>query len=57
MANDEHVALLKQGADAWNKWREANPDIQPDVQKADVIVTMDDATGTIYSAFLVEEVY
>jgi hypothetical protein len=57
MANDEHVALLKQGANAWNKWREANPDIQPDVQKADVIVTMDDATGTIYSAFLVEEVY
>src|SRR5262245_3815746 len=24
MANDEHVALLKQGVDAWNKWREKN---------------------------------
>ena len=21
MANDEHVALLKKGVDAWNKWR------------------------------------
>jgi hypothetical protein len=21
MANDDHVAILKQGADAWNEWR------------------------------------
>jgi uncharacterized protein YjbI with pentapeptide repeats len=29
MANDEHVALLKKGVEAWNKWRdEANPDIR-----------------------------
>jgi hypothetical protein len=27
MANDEHIALLKQGADAWNKWRDENPSI------------------------------
>jgi hypothetical protein len=26
MANEEHVALLKQGVHAWNAWREANPD-------------------------------
>ena len=26
MANGEHVALLKQGVDAWNAWRQANPD-------------------------------
>jgi hypothetical protein len=31
MANDEHVALLKQGVDAWNVWREENPDIRPDL--------------------------
>jgi len=25
MANDEHVALLKQGVAAWNEWRAQNP--------------------------------
>jgi Pentapeptide repeats (8 copies) len=33
MANDEHVALLKQGVAAWNAWREANPDICPDLRR------------------------
>jgi uncharacterized protein YjbI with pentapeptide repeats len=37
MANDEHVALLKKGVDAWNKWRDANPDIYLDLRKADLI--------------------
>ena len=27
MANDEHVTILKKGADAWNAWRDENPDI------------------------------
>lgn len=27
MANEEHVVLLKQGVEVWNKWREKNPDI------------------------------
>jgi hypothetical protein len=27
MANDEHVAILKKGVAAWNKWRDENPDI------------------------------
>src|SRR5207344_2362243 len=36
MANDEHVALLKQGVDAWNAWREENPDIRPDLSGADL---------------------
>jgi hypothetical protein len=31
MANDEHVALLKQGVEAWNAWRKANPHIRPDL--------------------------
>jgi uncharacterized protein YjbI with pentapeptide repeats len=36
MANDEHVALLKQGVDAWNAWREKNPDIRPDLSEVDL---------------------
>jgi hypothetical protein len=31
MANDEHVALLKQSVDAWNEWRKQNPDIEADL--------------------------
>jgi len=36
MANNEHVALLKQGVDAWNAWRRENPDIRPDLTRADL---------------------
>src|SRR6516165_4680493 len=36
MANDEHVALLKQGAAAWNAWRRDNPNIRPDFSGADL---------------------
>jgi uncharacterized protein YjbI with pentapeptide repeats len=36
MANDEHVALLKKGVDAWNAWRDENPDIRPDLMGADL---------------------
>jgi hypothetical protein len=31
MANDEHVAMLKKGVDAWNAWRKENPNIRPDL--------------------------
>jgi hypothetical protein len=31
MANDKHVAILKKGVKAWNKWRDENPDIPPDL--------------------------
>jgi uncharacterized protein YjbI with pentapeptide repeats len=34
MANDEHVALLKQGTDAWNAWRHENRYIRPDLSGA-----------------------
>ena len=34
MANDEHVAMLKQGVDAWNKWRNETPNIRPDLRGA-----------------------
>jgi hypothetical protein len=36
MANDEHVALLKQGVAAWNAWRDENRDIRPDLSGADL---------------------
>jgi uncharacterized protein YjbI with pentapeptide repeats len=36
MANDEHVALLKQGVDTWNAWRDENPDVQPDLNGANL---------------------
>jgi hypothetical protein len=36
MANEEHVAQLWKGADRWNAWRKMNPDIVPDLSKADL---------------------
>lgn len=32
MANPEHLAILKQGVEVWNKWREENPDVKPDLR-------------------------
>ncbi len=32
----EYVLLFKSGVDAWNKWRHENPDIIPDLTKADL---------------------
>jgi hypothetical protein len=34
MANEEQVALLRQGVAVWNKWREKNSDLQPDLTGA-----------------------
>lgn len=31
MANPKHLAILKQGVEVWNKWRDANRDVQPDL--------------------------
>ncbi len=36
MANDEHVALLKQGVVAWNRWRDENPGTRPDLSEANL---------------------
>jgi uncharacterized protein YjbI with pentapeptide repeats len=34
MANDEHVALLRQSVATWNKWRDENDDVRPDLNQA-----------------------
>jgi hypothetical protein len=34
MANEEHLAELKQGVEAWNQWRTARRDIRPDLRGA-----------------------
>jgi uncharacterized protein YjbI with pentapeptide repeats len=36
MANEEHLARLRQGVDAWNRWRSVHPGTQPDLCKADL---------------------
>ena len=36
MANPVHVKILNQGVGVWNKCREENPDIIPDLKNADL---------------------
>lgn len=33
MANAEHLAILKEGVEVWNEWRELNPKIKPDLSR------------------------
>lgn len=37
MANEEQLAILKQGVDVWNKWREDNPDVEIDLSHANLV--------------------
>jgi hypothetical protein len=36
MANQEHLDLLKQGGDTWNKWREEHIYIRPNLSRANL---------------------
>ena len=36
MANPEHLKILKHGVKVWNRWREENPAIRPDLAIADL---------------------
>jgi Pentapeptide repeats (8 copies) len=36
MANQEYLAKLEEGVEAWNQWREKDPFSQPDLQGADL---------------------
>jgi hypothetical protein len=37
VANDEHLAILRQGVEAWNEWRERNADRLPDLISARLV--------------------
>ena len=36
MANEEHLRIIKQGVEAWNRWRKENLEIMPDLSKANL---------------------
>ncbi len=36
MPNEEHLRIIKQGVEAWNKWRYQNPETCPDLTEADL---------------------
>jgi hypothetical protein len=36
LGNEEHLKLLKQGVEVWNRWRAENPDVWPDLSGADL---------------------
>ena len=36
MANEEHLAVLRQGVEVWNEWREENPEIKPNLRDSDL---------------------
>jgi len=35
-SNSEHIEIIKQGVDAWNRWRLENPDVAPDLCSAEL---------------------
>jgi hypothetical protein len=37
MTNEEHLKILKQGVEVWNRWREENPGVQPYLSGADLV--------------------
>jgi len=36
MPNEEHLKIISQGVDAWNRWRAEHRDTQPDLSEADL---------------------
>ena len=39
MANSKHQRILQEGVEVWNKWRESNPNIRPDLSDLDLAGT------------------
>ncbi len=38
MAKPEHLKILKEGVEAWNKWRGKNAEVGPDLSRADLLL-------------------
>jgi Pentapeptide repeats (8 copies) len=36
VANEEHLAILRQGVEAWNAWRKRDPEVYPDLRWVDL---------------------
>ena len=49
MANDEHLKLIRQGADVWNAWIKTHHDVRADLSKAD-LRRLDLRNGLLYGA-------
>lgn len=47
MADNKHLAILGRGVAAWNAWREGNPEIHPNLRKAELSGT--DLSGVNFS--------
>ena len=37
MANKKHVKILKKGVKVWNQWRKRNPDVMPELHRAQLL--------------------
>jgi hypothetical protein len=36
MAAEEHLQIVRQSVDVWNEWRRKNPELIPDLSKAEL---------------------
>src|SRR5437588_507296 len=49
MANPEHLEILKQGVKVWNRWREENLGIKPDLSRIKLFPARYNLTGINFS--------
>ena len=49
MADEEQLKILRQGVDAWNEWREKNPELRPDLHGTNL------AGACLFRTYLVYE--
>ena len=54
MANEEQIAILREGVDGWNRWRKENPDVRPDLNDANLRSA--DLNGTVFADVDLSEV-